>query len=77
VTVPAAWRYRNPFPTDIPATLGRDRSIRYVVWEGMRDVLEPDKSQRPSVAGPASRRRIIPRVTTRDDPMPVLIEEPS
>ncbi|MGP0069722.1 MAG: hypothetical protein ACLQGP_39740 [Isosphaeraceae bacterium] len=74
--MPAAWRHRNPFPMDIPATLGRDRRIRYVVWEAMRDVLEPDKAQWPSVSGPTSRRRTIPRAMTRDDPMPVLIEEP-
>jgi hypothetical protein len=76
VTVPTAWRNHNPFPMDIPATFGRERRMMYLVWEGMRDVLQPDKAQRPSVSGPTRRCRIIPRVMTRDDPMPVLIEEP-
>ena len=67
------WRFLNPEPVDIPATLGLERGIWFQIREGLRGVLVRDEQDRPHVyllTEPASHYY---QVMTRSNRMPVLI----
>ncbi len=69
------WNKLNPVAVEIPAILGCDRGIWYVVRQGMRGLLVPDEKGWAvcyMICEPASHYY---QVMTRNDRMPVLIGE--
>lgn len=69
------WQHLEPVLVDIPAILGCERGIWYVVKQGMRGIAVPDEkgdSVCYMLCEPASDYY---RVMTRSDRMPVLIQE--
>ena len=69
------WRWLNPEPVDIPATLGLERGIWFQIKEGIRGVLVRDQKDEPHVymlTKPASHYY---QVMTRHRRMPVFINE--
>lgn len=67
------WRWLNPEPVDIPATLGLERGIWFQIKEGLRGVVVYDEREQPHVyllTEPASHYY---QVMTRSSRMPVLI----
>jgi hypothetical protein len=69
------WRHCRPLPVEIPATLGCERGIWYVVKQGMRGILVPDERGMAvcyMLCEPSSHYY---RIMTRSDRMPVFIDE--
>ncbi len=70
------WRHLNPEPVEIPAALGLERGVWFLIPEGMiRGVLVRDRRGRPHVymlTQPASHYY---QIMTRNSRMPVLIGE--
>src|SRR5262249_30718059 len=69
------WRNCDAIRVDIPATLGCDKGIWYVVRQGMRGILVPDEKGWAvcyMICEPASHYY---QIMTRSDRMPVLIGE--
>jgi hypothetical protein len=67
------WRWLNPEPVDIPATLGLDRGVWFQIKEGLRGILVRDEKNQPHVymlTEPASHYY---QVMTRNNRMPVFI----
>jgi len=69
------WRHLNPEPVDIPAALGLERGVWFLIPEGIRGVLVRDEHGRPHVymlTQPASHYY---QIMTRNPRMPVLLGE--
>jgi hypothetical protein len=69
------WRHLHPQPVDIPAALGLERGVWFLIPEGIRGVLVRDEQGRPHVymlTQPASHYY---QIMTRNARMPVLLGE--
>jgi hypothetical protein len=67
------WRQLNPEPVDIPAALGLERGVWFLIAEGIRGVLVRDEHGHPHVymlTQPASHYY---QIMTRNARMPVLL----
>jgi len=67
------WRHLRPEPVDIPAAMGLEKGVWFLITEGIRGVLVHDERDRPHVymlTQPASRYY---QIMTRHDRMPVLL----
>jgi hypothetical protein len=67
------WRHLSPEPVDIPAALGLERGVWFLIGEGIRGVLVRDEQGRPRVymlTQPASHYY---QIMTRSPRMPVLL----
>jgi hypothetical protein len=69
------WRHLNPEAVDIPAALGLERGVWFLIHEGIRGILVRDEHGRPHVymlTQPASHYY---QIMTRNSRMPVLLGE--
>ena len=69
------WRNCGAIPVDVPATFALDRGVWYRVRQGIRGLLVPDErglAVAYMICEPASHYY---QIMTRNDRMPVLIEE--
>jgi hypothetical protein len=69
------WRQLSPEPVEIPAALGLERGVWFLIHEGIRGVLVRDEHGRPHVymlTQPASHYY---QIMTRNARMPVLLGE--
>ena len=67
------WAWLHPKPVEIPASLGLEKGVWFLITEGIRGILVHDENNRPHVymlTQPASRYY---QVMTRHDRMPVLL----
>jgi hypothetical protein len=67
------WQHMRPEPVDIPAALGLEKGVWFLISEGIRGVLVRDERGRPHVymlTQPASHYY---QIMTRHDRMPVLL----
>ena len=67
------WRYLHPEPVDIPAALGLEKGVWFLITEGIRGILVRDEHDMPHVymlTQPASHYY---QIMTRHDRMPVLL----
>jgi hypothetical protein len=69
------WRHLYPEPVEIPAALGLERGVWFLIPEGIRGVMVRDERSRPHVymlTQPASHYY---QIMTRNPRMPVLLGE--
>ena len=69
------WQYLGPEPVEIPAVLGLERSVWFLIGEGIRGILVRDEHRWPHVymlTQPASHYY---QIMTRSPRMPVLLGE--
>jgi hypothetical protein len=69
------WRHLHPEPVEIPAALGLERGVWFLIADGIRGVLVRDERARPHVymlTQPASHYY---QIMTRNPRMPVLLGE--
>jgi hypothetical protein len=67
------WRYLHPEPVDIPAAMGLEKGVWFLIPEGIRGILVRDERDIPHVymlTQPASHYY---QIMTRHDRMPVLL----
>ena len=67
------WRYLHPEPVDIPAAMGLEKGVWFLISEGIRGILVRDERDMPHVymlTQPASHYY---QIMTRHDRMPVLL----
>jgi hypothetical protein len=67
------WRYLDPQPVDIPAAMGLEKGVWFLIPEGIRGIFVRDEHDMPHVymlTQPASHYY---QIMTRHDRMPVLL----